>query len=97
MVELLAVRDCTAGELSTLAREEFGISQPAASRHLRVLRDAGLVHSRVDGPRRVYSLERDGIEQIGEWADRLRALWSGSLSALGTEIARGRRAHPQEP
>ena len=91
MVEQLAEGDRTAGELSAVVREEFGVSQPAASRHLRVLREVGLVRSRVEGSRRIYSLDRDGVEAIGEWADRLRQLWGGSLSALGTEIARDQR------
>ncbi|OZM70573.1 ArsR family transcriptional regulator [Amycolatopsis antarctica] len=96
MVEQLAVRDRTAGELSAAVHDEFGVSQPAASRHLRVLREAGLVRSRVDGSRRIYSLDREGLEEIGEWVDRLRALWGVSLSALDTEIARGKRDRRQE-
>jgi DNA-binding transcriptional ArsR family regulator len=92
MVEQLAAGERTAGELSATALDEFGVSQPAASRHLRVLREAGLVTSRVDGSRRIYRLETDGVEQIAEWADRLRSRWSASLSALDTEIARGKRA-----
>lgn len=91
MVEQLAERDATAGELSAVAGEEYGVSQPAASRHLRVLREAGLVSARVDGSRRIYRLERDAVEEIGEWADHLRALWATSFSALGTEISRGAR------
>lgn len=96
MVEQLAEGDRTAGDLSAVAHAEFGVSQPAASRHLRVLREAGLVRSRVEGSRRIYSLDRDGVEAIGEWADRLQQLWSRSLSALSTEIARGQHDRRHE-
>lgn len=91
LVEQLATGERSAGELGALVLAEFGASQPAVSRHLRVLREAGLVRSRVDGARRVYSLDPEGIEQIAEWTDRLRELWQASLWALETEIARGAR------
>lgn len=96
MLEQLAHGERTAGELSALVKREFGTSQPAASRHLRVLREAGLVSSSVDGARRIYRLDADGVESIAEWADRLTALWGSSLSALDTEIARGERLRARE-
>lgn len=91
IVERLAAGEQSAGALGDLVGEEFGLSQPATSRHLRVLREADLVESRVDGTRRIYRLRPDGVEQIGDWVDRLRGLWQHSLSALETEIARGAR------
>jgi DNA-binding transcriptional ArsR family regulator len=98
MVEELAVRDHSAGELGAVAHTEFGVSQPAVSRHLRVLREAGLVTSRADGPRRIYSLDRDSVDEMSDWVEQLRALWGASLSALSTEIARGRRdRHGSDP
>lgn len=90
-VELLARGERTAGELATLAADEFGITQPAASRHLRVLRESGVVASRVDGQRRVYALEPSGLEEAAAWFDGLGAVWEQRLDALGTELARGRR------
>jgi DNA-binding transcriptional ArsR family regulator len=97
MVERLAQGECAAGVLGEIASTEFQVSQPAASRHLRVLRDAGLVRSRVDGARRIYSLEHDGIDEISQWADHLRSFWASALSALDTEIARGRRSAELAP
>ncbi|WP_348786930.1 metalloregulator ArsR/SmtB family transcription factor [Leifsonia sp. NPDC080035] len=91
-VEALAERECTAGELAGLAAAEFGISQPAASRHLRVLREVGLVASRVDGPSRVYALDADALSAAAAWFDGLGTFWEQRLDALGTELVRGRRA-----
>lgn len=91
-VELLARGECTAGELAAHAADEFGITQPAASRHLRVLREAGVVASRVEGQRRVYALDPAGLEEAAEWLNGLTAYWEQRLDALGTEIARGRKA-----
>ena len=90
-VEYLAAGDAPAGALADLAAAEFGISQPAASRHLRVLREAGVVTSRVDGKQRVYALDATAIDAAAEWLDRMRAFWPQRLDALETELARGRR------
>lgn len=90
-VELLAHGERTAGELAASAAEEFGITQPAASRHLRVLREAGVVASRVDGQRRVYALDPAGLQEAAAWFDGLATFWEQRLDALGTELARGRR------
>lgn len=91
IVEELARSERSAGELGAIVETEYGLSQPATSRHLRVLREADLVHSRVDGTRRIYALNRQRIEQISDWTEQLRALWETSLSALEVEIVRGKR------
>lgn len=91
MVELLADAERPAGHVSGVVAVEFGISQPATSRHLRVLRDAGLVRCRVDGARRLYAVDPAGLDEIDAWLRRLRGLWSTALDALETEIARGHR------
>ncbi len=88
VVELLADGDRTAGELAA----EFAVSQPAVSRHLRVLRESGLVRSKVHGQQRVYSLVADRLAEIDEWLDRYRLFWTQRLDALDTEIRRGHRA-----
>ena len=93
-VELLARGECTAGELAAHAADEFGITQPAASRHLRVLREAGVVVSRVDGQRRVYALDRAGLQEAASWFDELAGFWEQRLDALGTELVRGRKTRP---
>jgi DNA-binding transcriptional ArsR family regulator len=91
LVELLAAQDAPAGAVSRVVEREFGISQPAVAKHLRVLREAGFVAVRQDGPRRIYRLEPAVVDQLEEQVARYRALWSQRLDALETEIARGRR------
>lgn len=78
IVELLAVRDRSAGELV----EEFDLSAPAISQHLNVLRDAGLVVTRVEGQKRVQSLNPAGFDELEAWLERTRRLWSRRLDAL---------------
>jgi DNA-binding transcriptional ArsR family regulator len=87
IVEELAVRECTAGELASL----FEISRPGVSRHLRVLRESGLVTCRVDAQRRVYSLGTGPLEELDDWLGKYRAFWSHRLDALDTEIERGKK------
>src|SRR5918911_4144168 len=59
-----------------------GLSQPNTSRHLRVLREAGLVESRPDGQRRLYELRPEGLAELERWLTPYRRLWRGSLDAL---------------
>lgn len=92
LVEVLAAGERPAGHLAAIAAEEFGLSQPATSRHLRILREAGLVRSRIDGTRRLYAIEPDALQEIDHWLDQFRALWASALSALETEVARGTQA-----
>ena len=60
----------------------LGISQPAVSKHLRVLREAGLVAARADAQRRMYRLRPDPLRAIDEWLEPYRRLWAASLDAL---------------
>ena len=87
MVEALASGPATAGELAAL----LPIARPGVSRHLRVLREAGLVESRQEAQRRVYSLRSEPFAELDEWLGRYRSLWEQRLDALHTEIARGKR------
>jgi DNA-binding transcriptional ArsR family regulator len=87
VVERLARGPVTAGELADL----LPIARPGVSRHLRVLREAGLVEVRADAQRRVYSLRAEPLAEIDEWLGPYRALWEQRLDALHTEIARGQR------
>ena len=82
IVELLAERDRTAGELV----EEFDMSAPAISQHLKVLRDAGLVTTRADGQKRIQALNPAGLDELDEWLHRTRAFWSQRLDALEREL-----------
>ncbi|QNA87028.1 helix-turn-helix transcriptional regulator [Sphingomonas sp. So64.6b] len=82
------------GEPLTIAesiQREFGITQAAVSQHLRVLRDNGFARSRVDGARRIYSVDTGPLQDVDAWLDRFRAFWEPKLSALDTEIARGKK------
>jgi DNA-binding transcriptional ArsR family regulator len=87
LVEALARGPVTAGELAAL----LPIARPGVSRHLRVLREAGLVEVRQDAQRRVYSLRPEPLAEIDDWLGRYRALWEQRMDALHTEIARGKR------
>ena len=87
LVEALARGPVTAGELAAL----LPIARPGVSRHLRVLREAGLVEVRQEAQRRVYSLRPEPLAEIDDWLGRYRALWDQRLDALHTEIARGKR------
>ena len=86
MLEALAGKPATAGELAAL----LPIARPGASRHLRVLREAGLVEVRQEAQRRVYSLRPQPLAEVDEWLSRYRALWEQRLDALHTEVARGK-------
>lgn len=88
ILELLATRDHAAGELA----REFEISQPAVSRHLRVLREAGVVSARADGQRRLYRLEPDALRDLDAWLASRRRDWERRLDALETHLASRRRA-----
>jgi DNA-binding transcriptional ArsR family regulator len=91
IVELLAESDRDAGELGS----HFAVSQPAISRHLRVLRETGLVRVRPQAQRRVYSLDPAPLEQLDAWLTHYRSFWSQRLDALDTELRRRRRQEEQ--
>jgi DNA-binding transcriptional ArsR family regulator len=88
VLELLAEREHTAGELAS----EFTVSRPAVSRHLRVLREAGLVSAREVAQSRVYSLEPGPLAAVDAWLDRYRAFWPGALDRLQRHIERTKGA-----
>ncbi|MFC4055337.1 ArsR/SmtB family transcription factor [Actinomadura syzygii] len=96
ILELLAEGERSAGDVSGVIRAEFGISQPAVSQHLRVLRDAGFAVVRADGTRRLYAVDAAPLREIDAWLDRFRGFWAPRLDALATEIARGRRARREQ-
>jgi DNA-binding transcriptional ArsR family regulator len=96
ILELLVDGELTSGAITATVQDEFGISQPAVSQHLRVLRDAGFVHVRADGARRHYRLDAAPLRGVDAWLAPFRAFWEHRLDALGTELARGRRARQHE-
>ncbi|TDE97390.1 ArsR family transcriptional regulator [Occultella glacieicola] len=92
ILELLAAGERASGAISVVITEEFGISQPAVSQHLRVLRDAGFATVRPEGTRRIYAVAEEPLREVDAWLETFRATWQPRLDALGTEIARGNRA-----
>jgi DNA-binding transcriptional ArsR family regulator len=88
LLALLAGGERAAGDLAG----RFPVSRPAISRHLRVLREAGLVRSRTHGRQRLYALDPRPLRELDDWLEPYRDLWAQRLDALDTEIARGRRA-----
>ena len=91
ILELLAKGEHRSGEIVEVIQREFGITQAAVSQHLRVLRDSGFASVRIDGPRRVYSVDVGPLREVDEWLERFRAFWEPKLDALATEVARGKR------
>ena len=91
ILELLAEGEHSAGDIGEVVQREFGISQPAVSQHLRVLRDSGFASVRPEGTRRFYALDPEPLETAAAWFDPFRRFWQPHLEALGTELARGRR------
>jgi DNA-binding transcriptional ArsR family regulator len=91
ILELLADDEQSSGAIVEVVQREFGVSQPAVSQHLRVLRDSGFATVRVDGPRRLYSVAAGPLQEVDAWLDRFRHFWEQRLDALATEIARGKR------
>ena len=87
VLEALAGGEATAGELAAL----LPIARPGVSRHLRVLREAGLVDVRQEAQRRVYRLRPEPLEEVADWVGRYRPMWEQRLDALHTEVARGKR------
>ena len=92
ILELLATGEHPAGAVVEAISAEFGISQPAVSQHLRVLRESGFATVRAAGTRRLYAVDPAPLQEVDRWLDQFRQYWSSRLDALGTELARGRRA-----
>ncbi|MBY0532027.1 MAG: metalloregulator ArsR/SmtB family transcription factor [Xanthobacteraceae bacterium] len=78
IVEMLAGKELSAGVIAS----KFEISAPAVSQHLKVLKDAKLVTVRADAQKRLYSLNKDGFEEMDEWLQRIRRYWIRNLDRL---------------
>jgi DNA-binding transcriptional ArsR family regulator len=91
ILELLADGEQSSGDIVVIAQREFGISQPAVSQHLRVLRDSGFANVRSEGARRIYRVDAAPMREVDAWLDRFRVFWERRLDALATEVARGKR------
>jgi DNA-binding transcriptional ArsR family regulator len=91
ILELLAGGEMTSGGVCEVIQREFGVSQPAVSQHLKVLRDNGFATVRPEGARRLYAVKHEPLREVDQWLDRFRTFWTPHLDALGTELARGKR------
>ena len=91
ILELLADGELTAGAIGATIQDEFDISQPAVSQHLKVLRDNGFTSVRPDGQRRLYAVNGQALRDVDDWLAGFRRFWTPHLDALATEVARGKR------
>lgn len=100
ILELLSSGELSAGEVGVQIQAEFGITQPAVSQHLKVLRESGFARMRAEGARRLYAIDPEPLQEADLWLESFRNFWAPHLDALGTELARGKRSRrkgPQEP
>ncbi len=91
ILELLADGERTAGAITATVQAEFGISQPAVSQHLKVLRESGFARVRPEGTRRLYAVDATPLREMDDWLAHFRAFWTQRLDSLETELARGKR------
>jgi DNA-binding transcriptional ArsR family regulator len=91
ILELLARGEQASGAIAAVIQAEFGISQPAVSQHLRVLRENGFTSVRAEGARRLYAVDSAPLQEVELWLEPFRRFWNQHLDALATELARGRR------
>jgi DNA-binding transcriptional ArsR family regulator len=91
ILELLADGELSSGSITAVVQEEFGISQPAVSQHLKVLRDSGFTTVRPEGTRRLYTVDAGPFRQLDDWLDHFGRFWDQRLDSLATELARGKR------
>lgn len=91
ILERLSDRDLSSGEVVGTVGKEFGITQSAISQHLKVLRENRFASVRVEGTRRIYSIEPGGLEDVDRWLAPFRRFWEPKFAALATEVQRGKK------
>jgi DNA-binding transcriptional ArsR family regulator len=91
ILELLAEGEISSGAITTVVQAEFGISQPAVSQHLKVLRESGFANVRPDGTRRLYAVDAAPFRELDGWIEHFRPFWEQRLDSLATELARDKR------
>jgi DNA-binding transcriptional ArsR family regulator len=91
ILELLAGGAHASGDIVAVIQREFGITQPAVSQHLKVLRDSGFASVRAEGARRIYAIDAAPLREVDAWLERFRVFWEHRLEALATETARGNK------
>lgn len=96
ILELLAEKETSAGEIVSVIGRDFGISQSAVSQHLRILRDNGFATVRSHGTQRLYLVQKEPFQEIDEWLNKIKCFWTDKLNALDSEIERGKRIRKQK-
>ncbi len=91
ILEILSEDRHASGEIVTIVRQDFGITQSAVSQHLRVLRDHGFATVQIEGPRRIYQIDAAPIAEVDQWLARFRRFWEPKFEALAVEVERGKR------
>jgi DNA-binding transcriptional ArsR family regulator len=92
ILSLLVSSQQSVGEIE----RHLGMSQPAVSKHLRVLRDAGFVESTVDAQRRLYRLKPEPLQEVKAWLDQFRRFWSDRVDALERHLDRMEPSNPTD-
>lgn len=93
IVEMLAGQELSAGEIGA----GFEISAPAVSQHLKVLKEASIVRVRIDGQRRIYTLDPDGFDEIERWLANVRRFWLPRLDELERQMQRHKAEEAKKP
>jgi DNA-binding transcriptional ArsR family regulator len=96
ILELLADGELSSGAVTDIVRAEFGITQPAVSQHLKVLRDHGFARVRPEGTRRLYAVDAAPLQAVDDWLGHFRVFWTQRMDSLETELARGRHERRRE-
>jgi DNA-binding transcriptional ArsR family regulator len=91
ILELLADGERSSGAIAFVVQAEFGISQPAVSQHLKVLRESGFANVRAEGTRRLYAVDADPLHELDDWLEPFRRFWLQRMDSLATELARSKR------
>lgn len=91
ILELLADGESSSGAVASVVQAEFGISQPAVSQHLKVLRESGFATVRAEGTRRLYAVDATPFQEVDAWLEHFRRFWGQRLDSLATELARSKR------
>jgi len=87
ILELIADGERSAGEITAVVQAEFGITQPAVSQQLRVLRDAGFATVRPEGTRRLYAVDATPLREVATWIERYRRYWNDGFDSLEQHLA----------
>jgi DNA-binding transcriptional ArsR family regulator len=91
ILELLTHGELPSGAIASVVQAEFGISQPAVSQHLKVLRESGFANVRAEGARRLYAVDAAPLHELDDWLEPFRRFWLQRMDSLATELARTKR------